>query len=824
MGFFSGDTELFVDSVVYNLAGPEVDRPNYLKSLVIGNALSSNKAPITQTLQNGYLYGPAMKFRSFYRWASKPINYDQVGMPTGSLSSTAAVNAAALEDYLTSLTGKIAWVERAVTGQAEYGLWVEQWLLDNNPAAMNTAYKADINDAGNLIRITYVDATSVTFVPAGFDKSAQYIFAWYNLVDPENAEPQTTGSVVQLGTAAFPSTAGWTLISTSVVGGTTEWVYTRTTVQSTDADGVHYLRETQHNFEEATPLNRYYRIDTQTYVGVHHRPLKMLIYKLGSGNATLDALITPGDSLGQFFPFIPVRLDNVFISETSAPTVYAQTKKAYKKATGSDIEDLITKLETNPDLGDIDYVFIQFGVSLNVVEDSCKQYLYKFFERLQASQAGGPSIYELWKAAMIDAEGESTTWGAWKNAQSIETDPLYGTPEPTRPNVPDIAGNMIQITGTTPVNYDIRLRWLYITNGSGLGLGKPGAKKGDLWFETLPPDEFNISAYSSPTATYNTLGSVDRIRLYWQTTTSTFSYLEIVGMSHANYVYGGKAVNISASQALADLDESGFIVPLHYDTWREVSLVHTSQMATACVFVVMNCYKEVSTPWYATGLFKILIVIVIAVVSVTLTGGTGLGLLGAHMAVGAALGLTGLTAAIVGSIANALAAMILVTIIQEVAVDAFGPQIGFIIAAIAMIIVGSAASSFQSAGSIAVNWGDMLSIDNLMKLTSAVGSAVEASITQDITDLTKQMKDLETNAQKESEKIQQAYFNEFGYGAGQIDPMMLVDSSSTSGILAESSNSFLSRTLMTGSDLAELSQDLLYNFPEYSTKLPDAFT
>jgi hypothetical protein len=275
---------------------------------------------------------------------------------------------------------------------------------------------------------------------------------------------------------------------------------------------------------------------------------------------------------------------------------------------------------------------------------------------------------------------------------------------------------------------------------------------------------------------------------------------------------------------LADTDESKFIVPLHYETWRETELIHASQMGTACVFVVFNCYKIKKQKWYETGVFQIIIIIIIAILSVIFTGGAGLGLLGAHMAVGAALGLTGITAAIVGSIANAFVALVLVTILQEVAGAIFGPEIGAVVAAVAMFVIGSTAGSFHSTGSLVLDWGTLMRAENLLSITSSLGQGYAAAINAGTVKLGARMQDFVDNAKAEAEKIQQAYFEQFGYGAGKIDPMMLVDSTSASRILAESSDSFLTRTLMTGSEIAEMSRDLLYNFAEYSTKLPDAYT
>jgi hypothetical protein len=396
--------------------------------------------------------------------------------------------------------------------------------------------------------------------------------------------------------------------------------------------------------------------------------------------------------------------------------------------------------------------------------------------------------------------------------------------------MPTIAENMIRIAGAStyiPTNFDIRINWLYVADGAGVGLGKPGAKVGELWFETLAPEPLSYTMYGGDLVGSNVTPDLrtDRIRLYWQKTASTYTYLELAGFVHTNFIYLSKYVRITAKEALEDTDESSFIVPLHYDTWKSTALVHSSQMATACVYSLFNCYESKKQKWYESQVFQIILVIVIVIVTTVLTGGTGFGILGTHMAIGTALGLTGLTAAIVGSVANALAALVLTTMIQQVATGLFGPEVGAIVAAVFMFVLGNVSSGMGGiGGTMNMDWGSLLKVDNLLAMTNAIGKAGAAMINGEATQIRTETQQMEKSAKAEAEKIQQAYFQEFGYGGGQIDPMMFVDGADTSRILAESSSTFLTRTLMTGSEIAELSQDLLYNFAEYSTKLPDAYT
>jgi hypothetical protein len=815
------------------MAGPEENRPDYLKNLVARNVLSGTKDSIADTFKKGYQNSPAVNFDRFYKWSKRPGNYDQVGIPDAKINNNSAINPEVVQTALGTTLGSNIWAQRALLSSADYGLWVEQWFLANHPDLINTAWDADINNEGNLITVVFEDTSVHTFVPTNFDKSKQFLYVWYNSTTGEVVGPLNTGATITLGTSPFPSTVGWELESdipkTSPAG--FERIYKRTTITSSDpVTGIEYDIERMYHFEITSPLNRSYRIDKQSFTGAITNQVQIYIYQLGSGNLTLDAVASETPGFGEFFPFLPVRINNTFVSESYLPTAYAQIKKAYKKATGAKLSEFIEKLEDNPQLGDIDYVYVTFGVSLNVLENSCKRYVYKFFQKLALSQIGGPSTYNLWKSA-VDAEAViSATWVAWKNAQTNEFDPLFYTPEPPRAVIPELPTNVIVITDgatSTDTGFDMRISWKFITNGSGTGLAKPGAKSGELWFDLQPSDSISLHVYGGDDGRITTsdASTQERVRLYWQKSPTSYVYLDIVGLIHENYVYGSKAVTITAFEALSDTDESGFIIPLHYDTWKETSLVHTSQMATACVFAVMNSYEIKKLKWYQTGIFAIILIIIGAILSVVFTGGVGtVGLLGSAMSVGSAFGLTGVTAAIVGSVTNALAALILSTVISRVAEQVFGPVIGAIVAAATMMVIGAGVSNYQSSGAFAVNWGDILKVDNLMKLTNSLGQAYGNQINIETANIGVKMEEYTKSAKAEAEKIQQAFIKEFGYGGGDIDPMMLISNASSNRIIAESSDTFLTRTLMTGSEIAELSLDLLYNFSEYSIKLSDAYT
>lgn len=812
-----------VDSVVYNLAGEEADRPDYLKTLVIQNVLSGTKVGMGESLTSGYLRGPAIKLRSFYRWASNPDNYDQVGLPSGELQVNGALNPEDVAPFIDHDPEETVWAQVAQVNYADIAMWAEQWVLENRYDEIGTNWVTDYDEALNEITIMFEDLSTVEFTPVGYNSESKYVYTHYSLVTEDVTGPLITGSTIVLAPGdPFPDTTDWDLESTDA-GPPVHRIYERRTVLA-DLEDLTYLNETMHQFETGGVNS--YRIDTQEIIYRSYSPTKIFIYQIGSGNLVLDALVEESTDYGEFFPFLPIRLRNDFLDEEeSREEAWAQIEKAYKKATGKKIDKLVEQLKENDDIDDIDHIYVTFGVSLNVVEDACKKYLYRFFENLQLAQSGGPDAYNTWKTAIESQQAVVDAWIAWKEATTgiggHVSDEIF-EPEPPRPVFESLSNNNIRIKGNGEIaaRYDTRLSWLFIDDGTGVGLGKPDAKKGDLWLDHMGNDNVATTIFMTQTGgTSSEARDTGKFRIYWQREANSYTYLEVVGAVFQNFVYKTNSVRITSAQALSDPSESGFIVPLHYDTWRSMSLVDTSQMATACVFIVMNCYEVYKQAWYETGIFKIILVVVIAVISAVFTGGTTIGLLGTALSVGTSLGFTGITAAIVGSIANALAAMVLMTVLEKLTANL--GILGSVISALLMMVVGNVGAAFSNPASLAFDWSSLLRVDNLLKLTDSIGRGYVNSLNQDTAGYAQQAEDLSKKLAAESDKIQQAYFKEFGYGAGIIDPNMFVDGN---GPLVEPASTFLTRTLLTGSEIAEMSQELLYGFTEFSIKLPDAFT
>lgn len=829
MGIFGSRKETYVSSVLYNLAGDETKRADYLKTTVVG-AIIHDTPSMADSIVNSYLRGPGIRFRSFMRWALNSGYTDTVGLVTGNIMTGNSIDEEVIKNELPATPGTVINLQSTKISEADYTYWADQWVAENYPERLTSQYETDFDEIVNEITITWDDLSFDTFTPVGYDKYGMYLYVVYTEVTEEEIMPLEVGPIIELlPTEDFPDTTGWTLVFHEEVGDEIHDIYERTRYmgQAPDRDAVYSLFERM--YQDTVAADRTYQIDSQITYHQSSSPMKVFIYEQGDGNAILDEMFAPAESAGQFFPFIPFRIDNESVSDEYLPLVYEQAKKAFRKATGNGrYDDVQENIEDNEDIDDIDFTYVVFGVSLNVKENACRKYVYNFFKEILNDWGSGEGEYAGWEVAFEAARASWDTWAVWREAQNDSENPLYGTPEPTRLAYPAAPTKSIRVSsGSNPtMNYDMTISWLQIKETVGFGSLKEDAKRDELWFEIGAADDLEEIIWGEEGSVWapvvGATFDVNELVLNWQVTPNQWRRLHITGLKHRNQVYGGKGVEISAKDALEDAEESGFLVPLHMGVYRAMGLVDGTQMATASAFLVFNCYQVVKKKWYQTGLFAVILIIVIIVVAFY-TGyfdpSTAGGILGTNAAVGAALGFTGTVAIIVGAVANALAAMLLTRIITDASTAIFGEKWGAIIGAIASVVALQVGTSMASGQSFASSFNGMMRAENILRLTNAAGKGYSEYVQASVADIAKQNEEVLSQYEEQSREIARLWEQNIGYGRGIIDPLTLTESF---GVTMESMDSFLQRTLMTGSDVAGLSLDMLTNFVDMTlnTDLP----
>ena len=785
MGLFGGK-KTYVSSTVYNLAGDEKDRPNFLKSLVVGNVITNTKFDVAETLQNGYMKGAGVKLRSFGRWSQGSYS-DVMGTASSMLgSSNVAVNV--LRQQIPHAANETVWIQGADAGPLDPDWWADQYMLENHKDIFDQDWTSDIDDLNGRIYIMLPNGNTENFIPANYDPAASYVYAAYT------------------------------------------------------------LNHTVHHDEKTDPITGEV---TPAYDEYIYSELSIFIYKVGSGNLALDALIDEQEQDDFFFPIIPLRIDNKFVGPdkdqwdistlpedatqeeidqafkdvkaqhpvaslpVNFPEIYSLGKTAVKKSMSGKFDELVDNLAKNKSLKDIDYAYVVFGASLNTKENAAQSYLWDFFKGVADNQI--PSDIGSYQDRMADYTQKVEIWKAWINGGSVG-------PEPTRPNLPSTQNSSIRVSakGSAAINYDIMIKWAAMASTSGSALKKPEAKKGDVWWEVDTDIDYELVLYN-PGESYgnNNLKKLEQVTLYKQITDNSWEAITIWDMVHMNWVYKGKSVEITAKEAIQDTEESGFIVPIHSEIYKKMSLITATQMGTACCYLVLNSYKVVKQKWYQTGIFKIFIFVAIIAISVFFPpfGAAGAGILGSGAAVGASLGLTGLAGVIAGAVANSIAAMLIMKAIGVLAVKLFGDKLGAIIGAIATVVSVAAVSGSFNGSSLSTSISQLARPENLIKLTEAGINGYAGYIRAGLADMQKDLNSLKISTNEKLEEIQDLYEKNIGYDRGVFDPTNLIGQ----GIyVPEGMDTFLSRTLMLGSDVIEFTQSLVTDFSALtlSTELP----
>lgn len=773
MGLFSTKIRTDVSSVVYNLAGDENLRPNFLSSTIVGNVLRGN-GNLSQSLISSHMQGSGIQQRRYFNWAKN--NYT-LGMPSGVITGSQSVDTAIVNSGISSLisinSNETVKVTRAVIDDADVAYWAEAWIVENYPLLGEDEWTAFYNKTDQTVKVVIsVEGEQINeqsfAAPAdllwGIDRTIgrKILFVLYSVLSQENLTSDVT---------------------------------------------------------ESDPV--------------------LLTYRMGSGNLVLDALAKTEEEISEFFPAIPLRIDNLSITDSSLESTYTIARKAFKKLTGKNIDILLDSIEDNDKIDDIDFAYMVHGVCLNVLDNACRGYLYKFFQTLLESQQSDESDYLNYAASQIAVSNSVEQWEQWTVAhdRGAVYAPKRNTAQPETQLVSaEPTTNELKVHSVDMPDFDFRIRWDYIKETQHVGNGKTfdgdltrgKLGHGEYWFHTA--DDFVTSV-----RTLNPAGERDitnpyrwvnqersRIFLFYQHSKLRYSRLEIVGLEHRNYVYNGQAVTITAKEALADEDESGFLVPMHYPTLREMGLVNSTQMTTANTFIVFNSYTLVKIRWYQRGFFKIILIIASVAISVLFPplGGLGAasGILGTNLAVGAALGIASATVgAIVGAVVNGIAAMILSNLIMKYSADIFGDKLGAIIGTIVSFVAMTYGSAYGATGSFDVDWGNLMRAENFINLSSSVSKAYTGWLNADTASIYASATDVQEKYKDEMEEIEKLSEQILGMTNQSIDPMIFTDSNDFFG---ESSETFINRTLLTGSDIADLTHSLIENFSEVSLELP----
>lgn len=773
MGLFGSKRKTYVSSVAYNLAGEEDDQIDFLKYTVLQSVMQRRN--ISETITHGYLTGQGISLRSAHSYARK--DYFE-GLPQseavyfGDIDPSAMV--AVLEKkhpstgivLLTTYVGTADftwWVEEHLAKEYGYDRTVERFLRPPKGVEADALVAYDIEHSGlvNIILTNQNGNTRVlTFRPKGIQQNGAYIHSAYRHQRDYFSADEVTTRPTESGDTAGSSTSE----TTEDRGGSSRVIYTTTKIEIEDG---------------TTTITKSVRTRVRSEV-------QYFFYRLGSGkHLELDALLSTQTDASPYYPSIPLRVDNEdYTDEKHQRTQLYKTGEKFLNKLGIDMAQVSEQVNDNDQVDEIDYAFIVFGVDIRTEHWATKEYLYRFFQYLDSLSAYVEQDF-------ID----------WENQGGVNR----GSPKT----------NTLKIRNSRHEKdrYNIELQWQYITTE---------VKTGSIG------DVGHIDITSGGGRTFNFKGSdliLDASSLYVrkQITENAYEEMRIVGLTHENHIYNGHSVILTTQDAFTEEDESGFILPLNRAILQQMSLKVVTQLAYNCTHIVFNSYKVVKKRWYQRGWFKVVLVVAAIVITVLTMGADGGSTLAWSWSVSAAQAITGLaitTSILVSYLAATiyvLGAMVLSSILIDGATSLFGQELGQVIGAIATMV--------------AMNWGNWqntftnmskqnLTASTVIKATSAVGKIHNAYIQGQMMGIAEDMQREQEEYESEYDRIQALYKEFFNPNAGLLDIQGYIDAGQS--FMYESPGTFFSRTLLTGSDVARITNNMIEHFADLGLELPSA--
>lgn len=708
-----------------NLAGPIADRPNYLKTVIANHSIMPTGEGMSDLLKRSYSKGPNSQLKTMYRWSRDSEN-------TGYFGRTQGIYDIGIPDDLDHPNMK----RHLILSDSDM-----EYIFNNAGFSFESPVTAD-----NL-RAQSSMICRLAVGPCMYSYWARQ--RWFN----DHFEHVSAMS------------KPWESSYNSSTGQITLHMPGRYTDVFTPSD-----------FD----LNANY-----LYMDLRYNLFdRKVIYRIGSGNTTFDAIAANVEALDHgFYPVIPIRVNNMMIS-SSCPEGFEQTEKALKKSFGMDIMEIQDKLEENSELGDIDDVYMLYAVQANSQDRSCLKYIFEFFRMMARDHWPTSGERTTYTSAMDTYYTEFAAYLTWSNAGGIGSPPSVSTPPTTgkgQLNIQAYSG----LPGGWTADFTAAIRWGALKEEHGTGLKKVGAQVGELWWEV-----------SGGVAT-----------LCWQYQANWWKAFVVTNAYFINWA--DSQIDKSLVSICLTTDDTVFVFPLNTKVMTNIGVVAAAQVSTQCAILQSSAWKVI-TP----GILGVIIFFV-AFLLMIIFPPLNIGILGSGLAVGTSLGFVGIGAAIIGAIVNTIVAMIVMKVIAKISVLVFGEKIGAIIGAIVSFVAISIGPGLFNGQSLSSIMGSMLSVDKLLALTNAVGSGVAGYIAGAVREIQGDLEDLNKSYKSQMNTISDLYAQNIGSDMGMLDPLGLTDTNL--GVWMETSDQFLQRTLMTGTDIAELSKDLLNNFASITT-------
>lgn len=772
MGLFGSKKVTVVSSVVYNLLGDD-EPTNYVATSILDAVINpKSDMSLSENLFNKITSGPAANFRKYIQWSKNSDYQKHLGLATSSyynvdfLSDSEAEKL--IKKYLNLDDSVILVVTKAEFARYNMYLFADAWVVNNKPDQKDTEY-------------------IVEDVPVRKHPDSSII--WNNpIVRYDIVITFTDGSSVTIDTSSFDTNARYLYIQ-------------------------YYVSNSN---------------NTKTY--------GYLIYKEGDGFEEFDVLFSEPQALSNTYSaFLPFRAWNTFLSDEEGkeylPEVYKLAKRGANLAIGDNkYTDLMDAIADNESISEIDFAYLHFGVPLNIPYDYGKEYIFEYFNNLADynTEFGKKINIPLDDLAVTNEEGTVDYYVDYYGTEFDGIDNIEVT----------VPGTVYIRSPGTNLNFNITINWDNITKSIKQGLCKEDAVPGKyyvwnqkdaiklgegyIWVREEESDRYHKESVG------DVFTSAEVLHITFQETSNRYTEIQVWSAEQLNYIYGGKYTATYSDDAFAEKDLSDFIVPIQYNSFLETNMAKMNNTMQCCYNLIFNCYTVYKKKWYQTGIFTVIVVIVVIIITIVSYGSASsasaamVGTVGGATA--ASLGLTAGTLAylVVAAAVNTIAAIVLAKVVTLAATKIFGEKLGIIIGTILSIVIsyGSSFANSEFSFSISNITDKIASNPGLFTASVAMqgGNIYVQLLGLKIKSVLQNINDLYLAYQDKMEEVQEKTDELLGYN--QYSPLFLSSVlDPEEPLVYEDRDTFLSRTLMVGSDIVDLTLNSITNFTKLNLNL-----
>ena len=215
MGIFSTKKTVLVSSTVYNMAGDEDSRPNFMKNSIFAAVMSPYDVFLGETLVRNYLSGPGLGQRNFLNWS---IRQNYPGLPNFTVTRYDTIDPAVVAPFIPtpgSPPGLSVYVQSAHMVSGDYEHVTEKYVLENFADEYDTAYVSTYDPVTNDITIEWAvggPPSDEVFDAGTYDPDKVYIVANYYHYIPTELLSMVIGSTT-IGDIVEPDVSGYTLLA-----------------------------------------------------------------------------------------------------------------------------------------------------------------------------------------------------------------------------------------------------------------------------------------------------------------------------------------------------------------------------------------------------------------------------------------------------------------------------------------------------------------------------------------------------------------------------------------------------------------------------------